>query len=134
MGTFSAKQKKVKIEIQGDKELILALKSMDSEATRILSTAVKKGGSIALDDAKKNCPTDTGALKESLKLTEKKATPTVATVTVDYDKKIKYGTFVELGTKNNAPNPFMRNAVDDNIEKINTAITEEISKAVGRKM
>ena len=31
-------------------------------------------------------------------------------------------------------NPFLRNAVDDNQNKINDAIVSEISKAVGRKI
>lgn len=96
--------------------------------------AAKAGGQIALEQAKRNCPVDTGALKQSLHLTEGNATKTKATVQVDYDKSLKYGTHVELGSRNRPANPFMRNAVDDNQNQINEAITSELSRAVGRKI
>lgn len=96
--------------------------------------AAKAGGQIALEQAKRNCPVDTGALKQSLHLTEGKATKIKATVQVDYDKSLKYGVHVELGSRNRPANPFMRNAVDDNQNQINEAITSELSKAVGRKI
>ena len=69
-----------------------------------------------------------------MELTEDKATATKATVKVDYDKSIRYGTFVELGARGRPGNPFLRNAVDNNIDKINDAIVKEISNAVGRKL
>ena len=87
-----------------------------------------------MEDAKRNCPVDTGALKQSLHLTEGKATATKATVQVDYDKSLKYGTHVELGARGRPANPFLRNAVDDNQNQINEAIVTEISRAVGRKL
>ena len=107
---------------------------MEDAAADALMAAAKAGGKIALDDAKRNCPVDTGALKQSLHLTEGKATPTKATVQVDYDKSLKYGTHVELGSRNRPANPFLRNAVDENQNQINEAITAELSRAVGRKI
>jgi HK97 gp10 family phage protein len=83
-----------------------------------------------LNDARKNCPVDTGALKNSLKLETAKVTNTRADVKIDYDKKLKYGVFVELGTNGRAPNPFMRNAVDNNQDEINDAIVNAVKKAV----
>ena len=59
---------------------------------------------------------------------------TKATVKVDYDKSIRYGTFVELGARGRPGNPFLRNAVDKNLDRINDAIVTEISKAVGREL
>ena len=107
---------------------------MEDAAASVLMTGAKAGGSIALEDAKRNCPVDTGALKQSLHLSEGKATATKATVQVDYDKSLKYGTHVELGARGRPANPFLRNAVDDNQTRINDAIVAEISRAVGRKM
>lgn len=107
---------------------------MEDAAAAVLMQAAKAGGKIALEDAKRNCPVDTGALKQSLHLTEGKSTNVKATVQVDYDKSLKYGTHVELGSRNRPANPFMRNAVDDNQNQINEAITSELSKAVGRKI
>ena len=39
-----------------------------------------------------------------------------------------------VGARGRPANPFLRNAVDGNLEKINNAIVSEISKAVGRKI
>lgn len=110
------------------------LKAMEDAAAQVMMAGAKAGGKIALEDAKRNCPVDTGALKQSLHLTEGKATATKAIVHVDYDKSLKYGTHVELGARGRPANPFLRNAVDDNQNQINDAIVAEISRAVGRKI
>ena len=41
---------------------------------------------------------------------------------------------VELGARGRPANPFLRNAVDGNIDKINDEIVKAISNAVGRKL
>ena len=130
---YSAKQRKVKVGIEGADKLVKELKAMD-DAAAVLMDGAKKGGEIALEDARQNCPVDTGALKASLAMAEDKATATKATVKVDYDKNLKYGKYVELGTRGRAANPFLRNSVDKNLDRINDAIVTEISKAVGRKL
>lgn len=130
MGNYSAKQRRLSAEIEGAKEIISTLQDMENEASKILLSAVKKGGDIALSDAKRNCPVDTGRLKSSLKLNEKKFSNTKATASVDYDKSLRYGVGVELGTNGRQPNPFMRKAVDDNIVKIDKSITDEITRAI----
>ena len=131
---YSAKQRKVKVGVEGASSLVKDLKAMEDAASSVLLRGAKAGGQIALDDAKRNCPVDTGALKASLHLTDGKATPTKATVQVDYDKSLKYGTHVELGARGRPANPFLRNAVDNNINQINDEIVAEISRAVGRKL
>ena len=131
---YSAKQRKVKVGIEGADKLVKELKAMDDAAAAVLMDGAKKGGEIALEDARQNCPVDTGALKASLAMAEDKATATKATVKVDYDKNLKYGKYVELGTRGRAANPFLRNSVDKNLDRINNAIVTEISKAVGRKL
>ncbi len=132
--SYSAKQKKVQTTVAGATAIVKDLKAMEDAAAAVLMKAAKAGGQIALEQAKRNCPVDTGALKQSLHLTEGKATKITATVQVDYDKSLKYGTHVELGSRNRPANPFMRNAVDNNQNQINDAITSELSKAVGRKI
>lgn len=131
---YSAKQRKVKTTVEGAKELVKDIKAMEDAAADVMMSGAKAGGKIALEDAKRNCPVDTGALRDSLHLTEGKATKIKATVQVDYDKSLKYGTHVELGSRGRPANPFLRNAVDNNQERINAAIVAEISKAVGRKI
>ena len=131
---YSAKQRKVKASVVGGEKLAKDLKEMADGAARVLLKGAKAGGEIALDDARRNCPEDTGALKSSLKLVDGKVTATKATVQVDYDKSIKYGTFVELGARGRPANPFLRNAVDNNLDKINEEIVKTISKEVGKSL
>jgi HK97 gp10 family phage protein len=131
---YSAKQRKVKVSLEGGQKIVRRLKTMDEAAGNVLMQAAKAGGEIALDEAKNRCPVDTGALRDSLNMAENTKKPTKADVKIDYDKSLKYGTFVELGARGRPANPFMRQAVDDNIVKINEAISEEIADAVGRKM
>jgi len=131
---YSAKQRKVKVSLEGGKEIARRLRAMDTAASAILMKAAKAGGEVALEDAKRNCPVDTGALRDSLKMSENTSKPTKADVKIDYDKTLKYGTFVELGAKGRPANPFMREAVDENIDKINKTIAETLADAVGRKM
>ena len=131
---YSAKQKKVKVAVEGASALAKELKSMEDAASSVLMKGAEAGGQIALEDARRNCPEDTGALKQSLRLEKDKATATKATVKVDYDKSLKYGTHVELGARGRPANPFLRNAVDKNINQINEEIVREISRAVGKKI
>lgn len=131
---YSAKQKKVKVEVKGADVIKRVLKEMDEAAGDVLMQGAKAGGKIALDYARRECPVDTGALRDSLKLEEDKKTKVKATIKVDYDKTIKYGTFVELGTRTRPANPFLRNAVDTNMDEINNEIKNTVSKAVGGKM
>lgn len=131
---YSAKQKKVKVNLEGKEKIVKRLKQMGEAAGNVLMESAMAGGKIALEDAKRNCPVDTGALKNSLKLSKDKQTKKKATVKVDYDKDIKYGTFVELGVRGREANPFLRNAVDNNQKNINEEIAENVAKAVGGKM
>jgi HK97 gp10 family phage protein len=131
---YSAKQRKVKVTLEGGKEIARRLKAMDAAASAILMRAAKAGGDVALESAKENCPVDTGALRDSLKMTENSSKPTKADVKIDYDKNLRYGTFVELGVKGRPANPFMRDAVDKNQDKIDKAITKKIADEVGRNM
>ncbi len=133
MGNYSAKQNKQTVQVEGADEIMSALESMGDAASKVLLTAVMKGGEIALADAKRNCPVDTGAFKAALKVAEKKSSNTVAVATVDYDSSISYGVAVELGARGRQPNPFMRNAIDDNIDEINSVVSEEIADAIEKE-
>lgn len=131
---YSAKQRKVKVSVEGGEKLVKEIKELESAAADVLMKGAKAGGQIALEDARRNCPVDTGALKASLQLAEVSATERKATVKVDYDKSLKYGTHVELGARGVPANPFLRNAVDENQDQINEAIVAEITKAVDKAL
>ena len=131
---YSAKQKKVKVAIEGADKIVKKLKAMDEAAGDVLMKAAMEGGQIVLEEAKRNCPVDTGTLRNSLKLTKDKQTKTKATVKIDFDKSLKYGTHVELGTKSQPAQPFLRGSVDEKQNEINVEITDTVSDAVGGNM
>lgn len=131
---YSAKQKKVKVAIEGADKIVKKLKAMDDAAGDVLMKAAMEGGQIVLEEAKRNCPVDTGTLRNSLKLTKDKQTKTKATVKIDFDKSLKYGTHVELGTKSQPAQPFLRGSVDEKQNEINVEITDTVSDAVGGNM
>jgi HK97 gp10 family phage protein len=131
--SYSARAKKVKAKVEGAEEIIKLLKEMGQNAENVLSQAAEAGGKIALSDAKRRCPVGkTGNLKSNLKLETGKKTSTKAFVKVLPGKDEYYGTFVELGTKKQPAQPFLRPAVDENKEKISEKVTSELSRAVGK--
>lgn len=123
-----AKQWKIYANVKGAKELAKELKQMGEDAKSVLSKAAMAGGNIALEDARKNCPVDTGKLRDSLNIKVSKESETKATITIDYDRSLKYGTFVELGARGREPKPFLRNAVDNNEQLINQAVVDTVRK------
>ena len=131
---YSAKQRKVAGNVKGANEIAKELKEMGDSAKDILTIAANAGGQIALEDAKKNCPVRTGALKNSLMVRVSKQSPTKADVTIEYDKSLRYGTFVELGARGIPANPFLRNAIDNNVQAINKKITEMVINEVNKKL
>jgi HK97 gp10 family phage protein len=126
------KARNIKAEIEGADEVIKTLEDLGLEAEKILQDAARKGGEIALREARKRCPERTGNLKRSLKVDNGKTTTSKAEVKVTHGKKEFYGTFVELGTSHMKAQPFLRPAVDENRAEISKAVKDEIVKAIGR--
>ncbi len=130
----AARQKKLNVGIEGADEVIELLEEMGAAASQILAQAAEVAGKIVLEDAKRRCPVDTGALKASLHIEQGKSKkPDIKQeVKILTGKKEYYGTFVELGTSRQAAKPFLRPAVDENKDKIAAAVNQEILRALGR--
>lgn len=130
----SSRPRKIKSGIEGAEEVIKLLEDIGAAASEILEQSVEAGGRIALKDAKKRCPVDTGALQASLHIAKVKSNkPNIRqAVKISPGKQQYYGTFVELGTKGQAAQPYLRPAIDENKKQIANAINQEILKALGR--
>ena len=130
----AAKQRQLRVSIEGADEVAKLLEDLSEAAGSILEQAAEAGGKIALDDARRRCPVDTGALKASLHLAKSKTRkPEIKReVKISPGKKEYYGTFVELGTANINPQPFMRPAIDENQDRIAKAINQKVLSALGR--
>ena len=88
-----------------------------------MERAIEKGltGAALLveGDAKLRTPVDTGNLRSSLNHTVE---PTEATVGTN----VEYAPYVEFGTVRQAPQPYLRPALDENKAKINAIISTAI--------
>jgi HK97 gp10 family phage protein len=128
----AAKQRKIKTSVEGLNDICKLLEDMGVEASNILQQAAEAGGRIALAAAKKRCPADTGALKESLYLENSKTkNPQIKQeIKIAPGKNEFYGTFVELGTSKQKAQPYMRPAVDENQHEIAKAINDEVIRAL----
>lgn len=130
----AAKQRRLRVGIEGAAEVAKMLEELGEAASGILEQAAEAGGKVALDDAKRRCPIQTGALKASLHLEKGKTKkPEIKQeVKISPGKKEYYGTFVELGTSKQAAQPYMRPAIDENQTEIAKAINQEVLRAIGR--
>jgi len=67
------RQRKLNVGIEGADEVIKLLEEMGAAASDILEQAAEAGGLIVLENAKNDCPKDTGALKDSLHIEKGKS-------------------------------------------------------------
>lgn len=121
-------------QIEGAEEVIQLLNEIGDAASDVLAAAARAGGDIALEGAKRRCPVDEGDLKASLKMEKGKSKkPNIhQLVEIKPGKKEYYGTFVELGTKRQPAQPFMRPAVNENKARIGEAVSQAVLRALGR--
>lgn len=78
-------------------------------------------------DAKSNCPTKTGRLKESIKAD---ITKTGKKATLRLYSTVDYAPYVEYGTSKMAARPFLKPAFNQNKNKVVRKIRNNIKKVV----
>lgn len=92
--------------------------------------ALLRSMNIVRSDAINRVPVDTGNLRSSI-VSKLEASKLKATVSTD----VEYAPYVEFGLRNNPEypkQPFMRPALNENIDKIERIFIEEESKAVDK--
>lgn len=126
---------------------------------KTLAEAARKAFKPVLDDAKSMVPVDTGELRDSLKLSVVKSGSGDMAIAVGI--RIGKGTgskqarvaaaafgegqlnsrpparrwhFIELGTAELAPHPFLRPALDKNASRVLEALKVEIAKGIARAL
>lgn len=78
--------------------------------------ALSQIGEKVTEDAKYACPIDTGRLRDSIRNNVNFDDTDNPKVQIGSD--LKYSTFVELGTRNQSPQPFLRNSLANNYDNI----------------
>ncbi|NSW92317.1 MAG: HK97 gp10 family phage protein [Firmicutes bacterium] len=123
---------RVSIQLIGVNELIKNLEAVSDNITKDLTKAVKAGAKIVLDDAKARAPVDTGELRDNMTMRVVEKDRSQVEIDVGPGKDQFYGLFIEQGTSKMAAKPFLRPALDENKEKVQKAITDEIEKAINK--
>jgi len=129
-----AKQRKMRLKLQGGEELLALLAATGEAAENVLDQAAKAGAQVTLRAARARCPVQSGRLRESLHLKESKTKKPAQrrAYQVSHGKEEYYGVFVELGTSKMSPRPFLRPAVDEEKRGIAQAINQAVLQALGR--
>lgn len=120
------------MQLDGVDGLIKNLEAVSDNIAKDLAKAVKAGGKIVRDEAKAKAPVDTGALRDNMTMTVREKDRSQVEVDVGPGKKQYYGIFLEHGTSNMAAKPFLRPAFDENRDKAQKAIADEIEKAIAK--
>jgi len=127
-----ARTRRIRTEIEGIDDVVDLLETIGDRAENILDDAAKAGARVVFNDAKRNCPVDTGNLRDSIELQPDKKTAKKATWKVTLNlKKCYYGRFVLLGTRKKPARPFLQQATDQNRNKIADAVNDTVSDALG---
>ncbi len=124
-----------KTHIEGLAEVQKLFEDMGDAATDVLDKAAKDGADIVFNDAKQKVPVDSGKLRDSLVL--KKSKVKNAKVRSEYYVSKKSGAEhfapVELGTSKMKAQPFLRPAIDENMQAVAKTVNDAVLKAIGRE-
>jgi len=103
------------------------------EANNIMRATIRAITVSINKDAKANAPVDSGAMKASLKVRSRKSKPDNPIFEIWAGAKgatfdAYYWRFVEYGTKDTSPRPFVRPAVDAARAKMSSMLRDEFGK------
>jgi HK97 gp10 family phage protein len=113
----------VSIQITGDKELIAKLNRLSGpEMKAALRKATRAGAKPMLNAARQTAPERTGDLRRATKLRQKTKGNSVTT---GVQTKIRYGSFVEFGTRKMKGQHFIEDAADrEQSSSLSTCVNE----------
>lgn len=127
-----------RIQVLGLRELGVAMQGLsDDMRTKVARQAVAAGAGVVRKAARDKAPVDSGNLKASLIMKRVKDT----SLTEEYivtprkgktrdGKDAYYARFVEFGTVQAPAQPFMRPALEDNVQRATNAIAERLAARI----
>jgi HK97 gp10 family phage protein len=122
----SASSHKLEFTLQGREELKKQFNSVaEAVGTAKARTALKAGGLVIQNDAKRRAPYLTGTLRRSIAMEDG---PGATEITIGTD--VEYAGFVEFGTYKMAARPYLRPAFDENIPEVTRTIAEALSDLI----
>lgn len=101
------------------RELELNLQNLSEEVEKNLEKSLGYGARLIEKSAKLKCPVDTGRLRLSISVDQKKLTAIIGT-------NVEYAPHIEYGTKYQRAQPFLRPAYDENIDELLELVAEAV--------
>ena len=92
---------------------------MIQAASQQIQKALKTIGLKAEGYAKKNCPVDTGRLRNSITHQNDKDTVYIGT-------NVEYAVYVEMGTRNMKAQPYLGKAIVENVDEYKKIVEESL--------
>ena len=130
------------VEIDVDmKEVLKNLEKLPEKVQkRVVKGAVRAAAKPIVKEARRLVPVRTGNLKKSIGVNARRSDKTTVRVSISPRKGGRYdgfyGHFVEFGTKNSAPHPFMRPAFEfaggEAIKAFRAYMKKRIDKELGK--
>lgn len=124
-------------EIKGLEEVLKKLYELPTKLEKkVLRSAVRKGAVMIRDKARGYAPTDTGNLKKSIVVMNKRIDGKIALKVGVLKRKSKnskdpfYARFVEFGTSKMVAKPFMRPAFDASSDDVLEVVVNDIKLKV----
>lgn len=127
---------RVTVEIEGFKEVLDSLVKLGDDSKLVLHAAVNKGAEQLAPLIKQNIKlgtVDDIHVRDSVRVSKAKPKKTVrqsANILIG-NKKSDYAFHLETGRKGVAPKPYIRNATDQNHDKIAETVASEILDRLG---
>lgn len=122
--------------VTGDKELIATLKRMGQAASgEILREGGREASNVIQAEAERRAPSRTGTLKRNIRVRGGRGKKRIR-FRIGTTKKAYYAGFVEYGTKNMRPQPFLRPALDgkaDEATRVFAAVVRRKLYALARR-
>lgn len=119
------------LRVHGQREIIRRFSLLeDAAAKKALRKATLAGAKVIIKAAQEKVPKRTWTLHDHIVAEAVKVEPDHVEARVGPDKEAFYGMFLELGTSKMAARPFLRPALDENQDKVEQAIWDELDRAI----
>lgn len=123
---------KVEMELVGVDELLKQLEQLGRKGSSIENKALKQAGEMMANEMEKEAPVDTGALRDSIEVSNIKTKKGRKRVEVGPSEETAWrAKFVELGTSKMAADPFMARTYEANKSRAQKIIIDELRKGLG---
>jgi HK97 gp10 family phage protein len=125
--------KGLKAGFEGQKELMENMKSLSEEMQVVVKReAIEEAANFLKEEITKRVPVRTGKLKENIITQTVEDNETATEVKLGPSRDGFYGPMVEYGTKKMQAQPFMRPAFDENEERVDEIIAQNIQEGIDK--